>query len=127
MSLSEKLSKFVYFEVDNVIDDTTNVLSVLIDEGVSDELIEKALTVAQREKISPEKYIFPERAPRGGWPIHDKKHAMIALRYIETGFRVPKSKADRKFIIDAIDKAWGKDPEVKAKIDQLRGKKAKAA
>ena len=46
------------------------------------QVAEKRLSWAERKKIPRKKFVFPERL---AWPIHDKKHALIAISYMQRG------------------------------------------
>lgn len=61
-----------------------------------------------------EVYAVPSRQ---AWPIGDKRHALLAIRYMEARFGNPM---DYPQIIDAIRKRWGDDPEVMSELRTLR-------
>jgi len=44
--------------------------------------LKEILTYKERKKLPPKAFVFPERR---AWPIHDKKHALIAINYMRRG------------------------------------------
>jgi hypothetical protein len=77
-------------------------------------LLEKEMTPKQREALPAKAFVFPEKE---AWPIHDVKHALIALQYVKTGFRGKKS--EYPAVIAAVKKKWGKNKEVAAALAGL--------
>ena len=60
-----------------------------------------------REGLPKSAFVFPDRRD---FPIQDEKHAILALRYATTGFRIRKE--DVPVVIKAVKKRWGGNLEV---------------
>jgi hypothetical protein len=73
----------------------------------------RRLTDAQRKRLPLREFVFPERR---AWPIHDERHALIAVRYMHMGRG--RSEEYPK-IIKAIKKRYGKSAEVKEALQGL--------
>jgi len=73
------------------------------------ELLEK-LSYAQREKLPPSDFVFPDEDGKGGrWPIQSARQAMIAVDFMKRG---RGKKAEYPQIKKAIEKKYGKNKKV---------------
>jgi hypothetical protein len=77
-------------------------------DGIEDEILEnifsyhkviEALTPAEKEKLKPTDFIFPDKR---SWPIHDEKHAKTALVWATW----PQYKDIKKEIVSAVLKKY---------------------
>jgi hypothetical protein len=77
-------------------------------EGIEDEVIEsvldyhkvlEGLSPAEKEKLKPEDFIFPDKR---SWPIHDEKHAKTALVWATW----PQYKDIKKEVVAAVLKKY---------------------
>jgi hypothetical protein len=71
------------------------------------------MSVAQRKAIPDEDFVFPDRR---AWPIHDVKHALIAISFMQQG---RGKKADYPTIKAAIKDKYGSNDEVMAALKEL--------
>jgi hypothetical protein len=72
------------------------------------------LTKAQRARLPLKEFVFPSRR---AWPIHDVRHALIAIRYMNMG---RGHEEDYPKIIAAIKKRYGKNAQVKAALKKVQ-------
>lgn len=72
------------------------------------------LTKAQRARLPLKEFVFPARR---AWPLHDERHALIAIRYMTMG---RGHEEDYPRIIAAIKKRYGKSTKVKAALKKVQ-------
>ena len=64
------------------------------------------LTESERARLRPSSFALPERK---SWPIHDQRHAILAITYMERGFG---SSEDYPTVEREISKKYADDPKV---------------
>ena len=74
----------------------------------------RALTPAQRERMPLKHFVFPERR---AWPIHDERHAIIAIRYMQMG---RGKEIDYPKIIREIKRRYAQSPKVMHALDKFK-------
>ena len=74
----------------------------------------RALTPAQRERMPLKHFVFPERR---AWPIHDERHAIIALRYMQMG---RGKEIDYPKIIREIKRRYAQSPKVMHALSKFK-------
>ena len=74
----------------------------------------RALTPAQRERMPLKHFVFPERR---AWPIHDERHALIAIRYMQMG---RGKEIDYPKIIREIKRRFAHSPKVTHALNKFR-------
>jgi hypothetical protein len=71
----------------------------------------KALPTSARARLPGSAFVYPEERT---WPINDRYHAIKALQYAKW----PQHRARRAEVIRAVDRKWGHDPVVQAKLHE---------
>lgn len=72
------------------------------------------LTESERAKLRPSSFAMPDKK---SWPIHDQRHAILAITYMERGFG---SAEDYPTIEHEIAKRYAHDPKVMKALQYYR-------
>lgn len=74
----------------------------------------RALTPEQRKRIPLKYFVFPERR---AWPLHDERHALIAIRYMQMG---RGKEIDYPKIIREIKRRFAHSPKVMHALNKFK-------
>jgi hypothetical protein len=74
----------------------------------------RGMTKAQRARIPLNDFVFPETR---SWPIHDERHAILAIQYMERGFG---RASDYPKIERAVASRYGHNPKVAKSLSYYR-------
>lgn len=80
---------------------------------VSTFVIAEAMSEQDRDKLPESAFAVPESR---SWPIHDKTHALTAIRYMVRGFG---DHGDYTAVIRAIKKRWRGHADVLDALDDF--------
>lgn len=75
-------------------------------------IVAEAISQQARDKLPESAFAVPESR---SWPIHDKTHALTAIRYMKRGFG---DHGDYPAVIRAIKTRWRGVPEVLDVLDE---------
>lgn len=111
----EAVGGFAYFK-QRALRDLNHPASCVLDALIYGPVLVAYRPAAPRPNRTArtEVYAVPSRQ---AWPIGDKRHALLAIRYMEARFGNP---VDYPQIIDAIRERWGGDAEVMSELRALR-------